>query len=54
MLFNLLMGAMDTAIDALEFGPVKAVKINTSYCLLVEKRFPQAGQRDKRGVRQNL
>lgn len=39
MLFNLLMGAMDTAIDALEFGPVKAARINTSFCPQAERDY---------------
>ena len=50
MLFNLLMGAMDTAIDALEFGPVKAARINTSFCPQAERDFIRLDRETKEAL----
>ena len=50
MLFNLLMGAMDTAIDALEFGPVKAVRINTSFCPQAERDYIRLDRETKEAL----
>ena len=50
MLFNLLMGAMDTAIDTLEFGPVKAARINTSLCPQAERDFIRLDRETKEAL----
>lgn len=39
MLYNLIMGGLDCLEDTLQYGPVEAVKINTSFCPQAERDY---------------
>lgn len=50
MLYNLIMGGLDFLQDTLQYGPIEAVKINTSICPQAERDYREVNVKVQKAI----
>lgn len=50
MLYNLIMDGLDFLEDTLQYGPVEAVKINTSFCPQAERDYRRINAKVQKAI----